>query len=585
MTVDTIFLNASVYNTYLGMWVSADIAVLKGKILAVGKSDSLGLNGLETIECNGRPVIPGMIDIHLHIESSLCTPDTFSTAVLPRGVTTVVAEHHEMANIFGRKGIEEMIHASRQTALDIFCGIPSSVPSTSATLETTGGAIDASDLPYLIDGNPDVICLGEVMNYPTLLNEFEAIAKDPESLVTTRLISYLHTRHPLMAIEGHCPSIKSLDLAKLLYLGIDSDHCQQDVDGMEQRFANGMFVEIQEKSLTQEIVDYLEHHHVEGLWSFVTDDVPPDVLVRDGHLDHVVRKALSMGLSLEKAIIATSSAPAMRMGLRDRGVIAPGKIADLIILADDSSAFTIDAVYKNGEAVQRSLEHQRPYRYQDFITDSIALDPKKDFSPIFDISIAHAATHQDVRVMVKRPHTTYTEAIIQRLAVADSLLCWEQAQKPINLVVVINRYSEQLSFGQGLCSGDCLNGGAYAATYAHDHHNILVIGDNRRDMLLALTWVLERRGGICVTSQGRVEAAIQLPIGGILSDQPMEALGRSVSSIQQTLYSLGMEHPNPLMSLSTITLPVSPALKITDKGLVDVNAGTRVPLLVKEQYS
>lgn len=578
MTVDTLFSHARIFNPYTRNWSVTDIAVLNGKIFYVGDCTVAGIETKEQIECAGATVIPGMIDIHLHIESSLCTPHTFSEAVLPCGVTTVVAEHHEMANIFGRKGIEQMIAASRMTALDIFHGIPSSVPSTNAALETTGGTIDATDLPLLTGAdNPDVICLGEVMNFSTLISEFEQLVTHPHAVKSSGMIAYLKEHHPLMAIEGHCPSIRGIDLAKLLYLGVDSDHCQQDLTGMAQRFANGMFVEIQEKSVTGEVVEYLQSHDVDTLWAFVTDDVPPDLLVEKGHLDHVVRKALAYGLSLEKAIIATSHAPAMRMGMRDRGALVPGKIADLIMLEGDPSLFSIGRVFKRGRPVESLVNSQEPYRFAPFCTESLALDGQTDFSPLFSIASEADAT---VRVMRKSAESTYTEEVHLDLRAEAGTLQWREAETPLNLVTVMNRYRKNLHFSQAFLSGDCLEGGAYCTTYAHDHHNILLLGDNEQDMRIALQWVLSHGGGICVAAGGTVAASVELPIGGILSELPMPELGACIASIQTHLHKLGMRHHNPLMSLSTITLPVSPALKVTDRGLVDVASASLVPLFI-----
>jgi adenine deaminase len=578
MIVDTLFTRARIFNPYTKTWQIADIAVLNGRILYVGDGTSMGISADKQVDCDGATVIPGMVDIHLHIESSLCTPHTFSTAVLPHGVTTVVAEHHEMANIFGRKGIEEMIAASRKTALDIFHGIPSSVPSTNKNLETTGGTIDSCDLPSLTGvNNPDVICLGEVMNYSTLIHEFDHLATDPYAVKSSGMAAYLKKHHPLMAIEGHCPSVKDLDLAKLLYLGVDSDHCKQDIEGMIQRFTNGMFVEIQEKSLTQEVVEYLQEHDVDNLWAFVTDDVPPDLLVKKGHLDHVVRKALRFGLSIEKAIIASSYSPARRMGLRDRGVLAPGKIADLIILDGDPSDFSIAQVYKRGEPIEQVLAKQEPHQFASFCNESIVVNPDSDFTLLFQVASDNDTT---VRVMKKSALSTYTEESFKHLEARSGTLEWQNADEKLNLAVVINRYSAALHFMQGFVSGDCLSQGAYCTTYAHDHHNILVLGDNEQDMRIALEWVLSHNGGICVASRGKVACTVELPIGGILSTIPMDELGVQIARIQDKLRELGMRHHNPLMSLSTSTLPVSPALKLTDKGLIDVASASLVPLFV-----
>jgi len=583
MHADLLFTNANIYNVFLKTWNREDVAVLQGRILHVGDSQQVGISSNTIIDCKGAPLIPGMIDIHLHVESTLCVPHTFGIAVLQHGTTTIVSEPHEMANIFGRKGIEEMIRASKDTAIDAFFGVPSSVPSTHPELETTGGTIDVMDLKALMrTGTPEVICLGEIMNYSTLIEQFETLATNPSSMKITEMLDFMRSKNPLAAIEGHCPSLNGLDLSKLLYFGIDSDHCKQDLQGMIQRFKNGMFVEIQAKSVEPEIIHHLQNEQVDGLWSFVTDDVPPDILQHQGHLDHVVRLAMQCGLTLDKVIVATSHAPATRMGLRDRGTIGPGKIADLILLRDDSADFPIKAVYKRGKHHTDASIESKPYQFPAEFTDSIRISPEIDFSPIYKIPVENSTPGtQEVRALVmnKSNESTYTTPVHRFFPIINGFLDWENPESQVNLVIVINRYSKKLQYCQGLLDGDKITGGAFCSTYAHDHHNILVLGDNQEDMQTALSWVLNQKGGMCTVSQGIITASVPLPIGGILSEEPMQILAESVCAVQQELHERGIHHENPIMSLCTITLPVSPAIKITDKGLIEVATGKMLPLL------
>ena len=591
MHVDTLFTQADIFNVYLGSWEITDIAILAGRILYVGDATAIGITADQVIACEGRPVIPGMIDIHLHIESTLCTPQTFAASVLPHGVTTVVSEPHEIANVAGLPGIEEMIRLSRDAAIDIFYGIPSSVPSTHPDLETTGGTIGIDELDQLRSRHPEIICLGEVMDYRGLIAGFDTHAAGTSDHTTLAMIRHMQHHTPLAAIEGHCPSVVGLDLAKLLYLGIDSDHCLQTVESMHQRFAAGMFVEIQEKSVTPEIIDYLQEHPVDHLYSFVTDDVPPDILMQKGHLDHIVRKALRLGLSLERAIIATSIAPARRMGLRDRGSISPGKVADLIILQDRSPDFAIHTVYRHGVSAQTVIrsQHQHtaasttpiaPSLLHSIRVPSPTLDPELLTVPLRD---THTTSHSggiSCRVMRKNRHNTYTELTFRELPVKEGQVQWQQPEPgdPLNLVLVIDRYTGTGSFAQGFLDGTCLQSGAFCSSYAHDSHNILLIGDSPTDMALAYAWVIANQGGMCVAHQGTIIAELPLPIGGIISDSPMPTLAAHVEQIQSALGELGVTHENPIMSLCTLTLPVSPALRITDKGLVDVTEGRIVDL-------
>ena len=583
MVVDTIFKNAELYNVFLKEWSITDIAVLKGRILFIGNTISAGLSSDNIIECENKPLIPGLIDIHLHIESSLCTPEVFAETLLPLGITTVVSEPHEIANVFGLPGIEEMIRASKDTVIDIFYGVPSSVPSTTAKMETTGGSVSSRDLEILMRKYPEVICLGEVMSYRSLINDFYNISSGNMESKTIDLLKTLKKNHPTAAVEGHCPSITGLDLAKVLYFGVDSDHCLQDIEGMKQRFANGMFVELQEKSITPEIIKYLQNNNTDGLYSFVTDDVPPDILINKGHLDYIARKAMKEGLSLEKIITATSLAPSTRMGFRDRGIIAPGKIADLIILEDHSTNFRIHSVFKKGIIAAQILKRKGLYTFGSDFMDSIKISASSIPDSIYSVPIPKETIGKSnikCRIMRKNKHNTYTTAEVRAIPVSGNTVNWTEPNLNLNLVIVIERYSGELQIAQGFLDGICIKNGAFCSSHAHDHHNILLVGDNITDMKKALNWVITEKGGMCVVSNNKNLAAVNLKIGGILSDSPMEKLSKEVIEIQANLKLLGIDHINPIMSLCTLTLPVSPQLKITDKGIIDTIKSEIVPLFI-----
>ena len=572
MVVDALLKDALVFNVFLKRWDRCDVVIHRGRFLYVGKVEGMGFQSEETRDCGGKPLIPGLIDIHLHIESTLCTPVPFARAVAERGVTTVVSEPHEIANVFGVRGIQEMIRASKGAAADVYYGVPSSVPATSSDLETSGGVVGLEELDRLFRDEPKVICLGEVMNCPDL------IAMGPSR--AAEFIDYMRREQPFAAVEGHCPSYKGLDLAKVLYMGVDSDHCLQDVEGLEQRLANGMFVEIQEKAVTPEIVDCLLAHDTDGLFCFVTDDVPPNVLVAKGHLDHVLRKALEAGMPLEKAVIAATWSPARRMGFRDRGAIAPGKVADAVLLADRSADFTVEAVFKGGVPVSRcqTAEAGCGETFPEDFYQSIRL-PGELPDTLFELAAPQGASKVCCRTMEKNNLTTYTREGRLTLPVEEGRVSWEEA--PCNLALVIERHTGKAGAGKGIMTGCIFQGGAVATSYAHDSHNLLVAGDRASDMKMAASWVVRNQGGICVVRKGEVVASLALPVAGLLSEDPMPEIAARVARIQQAMEELGFVHPNPLMSFATLTLPVSPALKLTDKGLVDVGSSTLVELFVK----
>ncbi|MCP4403954.1 MAG: adenine deaminase [bacterium] len=569
MTVDLLFTHANIYNVFLKEWFVEDVAVHKGKILYTGNARTASIFGKDTIDCREKPLIPGLIDIHLHIESSLCTPLEFAHAILARGVTTVLADPHEIANVSGLAGIEEMIRLSREACIDIFYGIPSSVPSTRPELESTGGIITQKEMPRLLERYPEVICLGEVMDFHGLINGTAHEIRHS--------LEYIRSSYPLIAVEGHCPDISGRDLAGVLYHGVDSDHCLQRIESMKDRFKQGMFVEIQEKSVRPEIVSDLSEHDRDGLYSFVTDDVPPDILRDNGHLDHVVRKAMQLGLPLEKAIIASSYAPARRMGFRDRGAVSPGKTADLLLLADKSDRFQIERIFKDGQEYQGETQPAAAH-FNSAFRNTLNIPQSRISKKIFTVRTGQECASVRCRTMHKSPESTYTEERALRFPVRNGLVCWQEEE--VNLVHVLNRYSGCGEYACGFVSGEIFRQGAVCTSYAHDSHNLLTSGDNEDDMLSAMQWVIDHQGGICAVSQGRIKASLPLPIGGILSEEPMEQLADSVKRLQKAMQELGYLHPNPLMSFSTLTLPVSPALKISDKGLIDVKTTELVELFL-----
>ena len=315
--------HAKVFNSYLKKFIDADVSVKDGKFYYIDRKHENLFDAEQTIDADGQYMIPGMVDIHMHIESSMTTPSSFGNCAAKNGVTTVVSEPHEMANVKGVRGILEMISAAKDAPIDIFYGIPSSVPSTSEELETTGGVIDFEAMKHLL-GEKDVVCVGEIMNYREIIRE--------NHLEISKFLDYLRQEHPGYVIEGHCPSLVDLDLAKFLYLGINGDHTEHTLEEVKQRIENGMFFEIQDKMLKPEVLSYICENHLFEYCSFVTDDTMADVLYEQGHLNTVVQKAIEMGFPKEQAIYCATYTPCQRMHFYDRGVIAPGKLADFILL-------------------------------------------------------------------------------------------------------------------------------------------------------------------------------------------------------------------------------------------------------------
>ncbi len=560
--VTLIIRGANVYNSYFKRFSVADVAIVGDRFLAIDKTGSL--NGLSEIDATGKFLIPGLIDIHMHIESSMITPAAFAKRVSKCGVTTIVAEPHEMANVFGVKGVNDMISAAEGCPIDIFYGIPSSVPATSSHLEGTGGAINLDDMKTLLE-NPLVICVGEVMNFRQVIVE--------NDLEITKFIEYLRKYNPQFPIEGHCPSLVGEELSRFLYLGINSDHTEHSLSEFAERFEMGMFVELQEKTISKEIIDYIISNNLFEHFCFVTDDVMADTLQSKGHLNAVILKAIELGMRAEDAIYNATYTPAMRMQLFDRGAVAPGKIADFVLL-DDLNNFKVNSVYKNGKRIDdinTVLTRQFPDEY--YTSVKLSALNEEDFK----VFVGGEDRTVTVRVIKIQPNSTRTIEGQVEMGVVNGILQWEKSG--VNLTAVFNRYGSG-EVGFGFIDGVCHKSGAIASTYAHDCHNLVVSGRNIKDILIAANRVIEFQGGFVVANGGEVLAEIKLPVGGILSESSAEEVGSSLYRVRAAMEGIGYHHMNPFMSFGTLALGVSPSLKLTDKGLVDVLKAKIVPLIV-----
>ncbi len=568
MDAELIIKHVHVFNTYFKKFLYRDVAVLNGKFLHISEVDDMPLKAVTVIDGSGKYLIPGFIDIHMHIESSMTTPIQFAKAVVTQGVTTVVADPHEMANVFGLEGIEAMMDIKCSELIDIFYGIPSSVPSTSLAMETSGGSIGVLEVERLLQ-REDVLCLGEVMNFKDLVQNSDS--------TINQIIRLIKEKKPELVIEGHCPRISGLDLSKYINSGVDGDHTQQTVKSLEEKIQNGMFMEIQEKSMTKDNLDYLMANNLYEHFALVTDDVMADKLV-EGHLNSLVKKAVKMGMTPEMAIYVSTYTPARRMKLLDRGSIAPGKVADFVLLSELEDV-VIDAVYKRGVNVEEMTAGRTDLQqfFPAHFYQSIKL-PKLSATDF----IVKTPDHEPkvfCRIMNVQSDSTFTEESFDWLGVEQDQLMWQSSK--YCLLSVFERYGINNNRAYGLAGGDVFQRGAVASSYAHDCHNLLVLGKNTEDMVLVANWVIEHQGGICVAEQGRIVAALELPVGGILSEEPLDILAEKLKGIRQALKALGYHHHNEIMSLSTLSLPVSPALKISDRGLINVNEQEIVNLFVE----
>lgn len=544
MAYDKIIKNCWVFNSFLKQFIFTDVAIKDGKFALI--ADDIHDDEASIINGNKRYMIPGLIDIHMHIESSMSIPSRFADAVLPHGTTTVVADPHEIANVVGKEGI--LFFLSQQTPLDIFYGIPSSVPATNPDLETTGGIIGVEEVKSLLD-DPRIVCLGEVMN-------FHDVCYDKASL-SSKIIAQCKKQRWQMPLEGHCPKISQQQLQEFLFQGISADHTQQTAKSVYEKISNGMFLEIQRKSMIPEVIDCLIANNFYEYFCFVTDDVMADKL-REGHLNQLVALAIKMGMPKEMAIYCASFTPARRMHMEDRGAIAPGRIADFILL-DDVNDFKIAEVYKRGTEVSKLPKTPVPS-----IPDSYrqTLKCMKADASMFKLK---ANGHEALcNIMAIEPHSTFTAHQQRWLKIKDGII----QREDLCLLTVFERYGKNGNIAHGLVANAFRQKGAMATSWAHDHHNVLVLGNDEEDMVIAQNELLKMQGGFVVVKDHQIIARCSLEIGGIVSSCEISKLGHDLEMVRTALQQLGYEHDNEIMSISTLSLLVSPTLKISDKGLI-----------------
>ncbi len=571
--VDTLLTNVRLANTLTGEMYPADIVIYAGKIAAVEPPGTApARNARDVIDAAGRIATPGLVDAHLHIESTLVTPAHFAEAVLPLGVTTILEDPHEIANVLGAQGIVAFIDASRNVPLKIEFLISSSVPSA-VGLETAGGSIDGGDVEELLR-LPQVRGLAEVMDGAGLVMEDE------------RLLAILracgggdgYTSHSPGVIEGHNPMLRGRALSAFVAAGIDSDHTVATPADLIEKARQGVTLMLQERYLSREVIAAVESLPFEIGTCIITDDVAPDYLLDAGHLDHVMRECIRLGMDPMRALRAVTLNPARRMRLWDRGAIAPGRAAD-VVLVDDLADFRARLTLVDGKVVARdglSIWHATGDDGLSRFTRTVKLGPQTpaDFTvrALIEEGVARA------RVMDCVPNSTSTRVSEDDFVVRGGAL---QLPPDTAFICVVDRHAANGGHRAfGLLRGVGLERGAFASSLAHDSHNLCVIGRTPAEMARAANAVIGVQGGMAVVQGEQTLALMRLPIAGILSAEPVPQAAREARAVYAALNSVGLRHPHWLMRLTTFTLPVSSGLRITDMGLVDAQARKIVSLFV-----
>jgi adenine deaminase len=551
---DLVLRNGRIVNVFSGEIEQADIAICGERIAGVGHD----YRGREEVDLAGAYVAPGLIDAHVHIESSLCLPAQFAAAVVPRGVTTVIADPHEIANVAGAAGVRFMADAARGLTLSVILMAPSCVPATD--MATAGAALDAEQLATLL--NEQIVHgLAEVMNYPGVI--------DADSSVLSKLRVFRGR-----SIDGHAPGVCGNDLSAYAAAGVGSDHECVSLTEAKEKLARGLYILIREASNARNLDALLPLVTPQNSRRicFCTDDRQPADLLSDGGIDHMLRRAIAAGVDAITAFRCCTLNPAEWFGLHDRGGIAPGRRADLFIF-DDLNLPHAKQVFAAGRLVAdggRMMQPAPPIDIPQHLRNSVNIDWNT-------VDFLINAGRGKVRVIEAHPSQLITRSLLVHPRERDGRIVAD-VERDILKIAVIERHHASGRMGLGLIKGFGLKRGAIAGTVAHDHHNLIIIGADDESMMAAAQAAGKSRGGYAVAEKGQPLMVLGLPIAGLMTDEPIEQVAREYDALLQAARSIGATMPDPFMAMSFMALEVIPSLKLTDRGLVDVEKFEHVDL-------
>ena len=547
---DMVLRGGQVFDLVTGEMIPGDVAICGDTIVGIGAD----YEGRRVIDVTGAVLVPGFIDTHLHIESSCITPYEFDRCVAPRGVTTAICDPHEIANVIGADGIRYFQQASRHTLMDIRVQLSSCVPSTH--METAGAELTAEDLKGLM-GHPSGIGLAEFMNYPGVIH------RDPAAMAKLRLFEGGH-------VDGHCPLLTGADLNAYIAAGIRTEHEATTAEEAREKLQKGMRVLIREGSVSKDLhaLQPLLSERTSPYMCLCTDDRNPLDIAEEGHLDHMIRTLIALGTPPLAAYRAASLSGAEAFGLKDRGLIAPGRRADIVV---------IDAL---------DTCRARMVLCAGRVAEAAAFDARQVIPPVGRASVkAPRVAPQDFRHTGNRTETDVigiiegkiiTAHLHEEIPIADGDKRPDSARDLIRIAVV-ERHGKNGNIATGFVRGFGMTAGAIASTVCHDHHNIACVGVDYADMALAANRLAEIEGGFVVTRDGAVLAELALPVAGLMSLAPFEEVRDRLIALRAAAKSLGVVLQEPFLQLAFLALPVIPALKITDRGMVDVTKFELIP--------
>lgn len=538
---DLVLKNAKYLNVFSNEFLCGDIAVANGLIAGVGKYD-----GKTEIDVSGKLVLPGFIDAHIHLESSMVTPAEFAKAVVAHGTTTVITDPHEITNVMGIDGVEYMIQASQNLPIDVHFMMPSCVPATE--IDESGAELDCKDIDLYLD-NKKVLGLAEMMNYVGVIN-------GDKNVLSKIVTSQAHHKK----IDGHAPELSGNDLNAYIAAGVYSDHECSTFENALEKLRKGQFIMIREGTAAHNLkalMPLLTQQYYSRCM-FATDDKHPSDLLHGGHIDYIVKQALKNGADPIVALKTATHHAARYFLLNNKGAIASGYLADIVVV-NNLEDFNVETVFKCGKLVFDG-------EVKDFSAPTV---DEKLAEKCFDTFHLDSVTPSSFKVDGKLGLIGLVggELLTRNLGTADKV----DVENDILKIACIERHKGTNHIGVGYVKGYSLKSGAVATSVAHDSHNIITVGCNDDDIAVAVNAIKDSKGGIAVVENGKIKALLELPIAGLMSDEPLTTVNEKLENAKLSAYELGADKSiDPFMTLSFLSLPVIPSLRITTKGVFDV---------------